>query len=103
LTDADESIATMHGSALDLLYYADRTGIALDRDAPGTARRLAALTEAGIRTLGVAETDFDRLPRDVRDALGRYHLIDSGAGFRIYRLGPVSADRLAATATTARE
>jgi len=103
LTDVEEPIATMHGSALDLLYYADRTGVALDRDAPDTVRRLAALRGEGFRTLGVAEADFGRLSRDVRHALDQHQLIDSGEGFRIYRLVPASPDRLAASSTGARE
>jgi len=101
LTHPDAWIVTMHGSSIDLLYYADRKGLAIRRDEPSLDAKLTRLGDEGAALLAVAESDFERLPELTRSALARQRRIESGPGYRLYRLeesAPVNlADRSATT------
>ena len=55
LAAADEPIATLHGSTIDLLYYSRRTGWALNADDPQFAARLHDVAAQGARRLVVAD------------------------------------------------
>jgi 4-amino-4-deoxy-L-arabinose transferase-like glycosyltransferase len=51
LTTADEPVVTLHGSTLDLLYYCDRTGWALDVDDPALLQGIESSRQHGARRL----------------------------------------------------
>lgn len=55
LTTLDEPIATLHGSTIDLLYYCDRPGWALNADDPQLTERVEALRRQGIAYLVIAD------------------------------------------------
>jgi hypothetical protein len=66
LLAADESIVTMHGSTIDLLYYCDRPGWAIAPDHSGLAATLAQCRRRGARYLVIA--DLGSLPASVPNA-----------------------------------
>lgn len=103
VTPADAWIVTMHGSSIDLLYYADRKGVAISRDEPVLDEKLATLGKSGAALLAVAEMDFALLPQRTRDALARQSLIESGPGYRLYRLSNAGTIELAGRAIKVRE
>lgn len=103
VTPADAWIVTMHGSSIDLLYYADRKGVAIGRDEPVLDQKLATLGKSGAALLAVAEMDFAQLPQRTRDTLARQSLIESGPGYRLYRLSNAGTIELAGRATKVRE
>ncbi|MBN1590890.1 MAG: glycosyltransferase family 39 protein [Pirellulales bacterium] len=85
LTAGDEPVVTMHGSGIDLLYYCDRPGWALEPDEPELIDRLAACRRAGAKRLVIVDVDGQESPD--RDLLpGGMTLITQGDGFRIYGL-----------------
>jgi len=63
LTAEDEPVATMHGSAIDLLYYCNRPGWAIPPDEPRMGSVLADCRRRGARYLVVAGPAVeDRVP-----------------------------------------
>lgn len=78
LTAPGEPVATIHGSGIDLLYYCDRAGWALDADSPELPAQIEACRRQGARYLVVAGD-----PTAVR-GVGMPTV--EGRGFAIYRL-----------------
>lgn len=88
-----EPVATLHGSTLDLLYYCDRSGWALDIGSQTFAQDLNAAVQGGARHLVVA--NLASLPRhpDAERVVSRLPLKQAGLDYRIYDL---TADKLPA-------
>jgi hypothetical protein len=86
LTTADESIVTMHGSTIDLLYYCDRTGWAVPADRPGLKEMLADCRRQGARFLVVAGLDQVDAAGPNRTFLASLPIERAGDDFRILRL-----------------
>jgi len=85
ITPADEPIATMHGSTLDLLYYCDRAGFALDAGSDELVKDIEVAREQGAKKLVVA--NLDQLQREnVRAAIKDLPTIAEGNDYRIYEL-----------------
>ena len=88
ITPTDESIATLHGSTLDLLYYCDRAGFALDAGSEELAKDIDDARQRGAKRLVVA--NLDQLQREnVRAALKDLPTIAEGNDYRIYELSNV--------------
>ncbi len=83
LTAEEEPVATMHGSAIDLLYYCHRPGWALDPNTAGLADSLRECRAAGARYLVVAGRETALAPPG---PLGRRQPVLSGEGWRVYAL-----------------
>jgi len=82
LAAPDQRVVAMHGSTIDLLYYCDRPGWAVDPAAPGLAETLARCRAEGARWVVITGRQVDALEgiplvSPVPEA--------SGDGFRIYR------------------
>jgi 4-amino-4-deoxy-L-arabinose transferase-like glycosyltransferase len=82
-TDEDEPIATMHGTAIDLLYYADRPGWAIDPDTPDLAAALEECRRQGARFFVVAGCEA---ASNELETLDGYEPVARGDGYRIWRL-----------------
>ncbi len=78
LASTGEPVATIHGSGLDLLYYCDRAGWALDADSPELPAQIEDCRRQGARYLVVTGS-----PTAVR-GLGMPMV--EGQGFAVYRL-----------------
>ncbi len=78
LAQPGEVVATIHGSGIDLLYYCDRAGWALDADSPELPDQIEACRRQGARYLAVTGG-----PTTAR-GLGMPAV--EGEGFAIYRL-----------------
>lgn len=100
LTPPGTRIVTMHGWTVDLLYYANRPGVALGVDERDLDLRLAEQQQAGAQLLAVAaQQDFLQLPLGTQRALSEYQLIESGAGYWIYRMSAASLSEAEPTVT----
>jgi 4-amino-4-deoxy-L-arabinose transferase-like glycosyltransferase len=78
LATADERVATLHGSGIDLLYYCNRPGWALDAARADLAARIEECRRQGARYLAVAGD---------RAAVGSSGVpVVEGDGFAVYRL-----------------
>jgi len=77
LTAADEPVVTMHGTTIDLLYYCDRPGWALDPKDPNLATTLEQCRRQGARYIVVV----GEAPRHVE--LGR--VVVRGRRFCVFR------------------
>ncbi|HLA84115.1 MAG TPA: glycosyltransferase family 39 protein [Thermoguttaceae bacterium] len=84
-TAQDELVVTMHGSGIDLLYYCDRPGWALEPNDPRLADRLAECARAGAKLLAIVDVEHDASP-DRAGRLPSMPLVAEGEGFRVYRL-----------------
>jgi len=82
LTDAEEPVVTMHGTAIDLLYYSNRPGWAVAPDTPDLASVLEECRRQGARYLVVAGPDAVRRP----DPLQAHATVVRGDGFCIHQL-----------------
>ena len=76
LADAGEPVATIHGSTLDLLYYCNRPGWALDANSPTLADELRECRRLGARFVVVVGPTNVELGEPVR----------RGQGFAVYQL-----------------
>jgi hypothetical protein len=83
LTAADEPVATMHGSGIDLLYYCRRPGWALSPDTPQLDRALQQCRLQGARYLVVVEEPEVR--KRISHCAAAGPLVD-GEGYAVYRL-----------------
>lgn len=99
LTRPDEPIVTMHGDAIDLLYYACRPGWAI---APGTGE-LAGLLERcarqGARYMAIVDAEAETVAARCAGMLASQAPAAAGDGYRIYRLAswPARSSRAAAS------
>ena len=84
LTAEEEPIVTMHGTAIDLLYYADRPGWAIDPDTPDLAAALEQCRRQGARYLVVAGCEDASGEVETFDG---YEPVGSGDGYRIWQWG----------------
>jgi hypothetical protein len=85
LTAPDEPVATMHGTTIDLVYYCNRPGWAIEAGAPELASALADCRRQGARYLVVAGTEAG----GGRAAVPPAHVpVVQGGGFSVYRLEP---------------
>jgi hypothetical protein len=82
---AGEPVVTIHGSGIDLLYYCDRPGWAIEPNDSKLAERLTECAAAGAKLLVIVDVESHASPdRDGRLA-GARPLVE-GDGFRVYRL-----------------
>lgn len=85
LTQAEDPIATIHGSTIDLLYYCDRPGWAFDAADIELEYKLRDAVRRGAKLLVVAGLDdLERRPTLSRP-LTHWEVIASGDDWRIYR------------------
>ncbi|MFH1919825.1 MAG: glycosyltransferase family 39 protein [Planctomycetota bacterium] len=85
LTAAEEPVLTMHGATIDLLYYANRPGWAIEPDTPELESVLEQCRRQGAQYLVAAGPEATLDEAEARHA--RTPLV-RGDGFRIYRLAP---------------
>lgn len=85
LAAAEEPVVTMHGATIDLLYYANRPGWAIDPDTPALESVLEACRCQGARYLVAAGPEATLDEAEARHA---HTPFVRGDGFRIYQLAP---------------
>ncbi|MCE9606325.1 MAG: glycosyltransferase family 39 protein [Planctomycetia bacterium] len=85
-THAEERIVTMHGSTLDLLYYCDRPGWALDVADPQLSKKLTTARHEGARKLIVVGMDSVARQPATSELLASLVLEQSGDDWRLYSL-----------------
>ena len=83
LARAEEPVATMHGSTIDLLYYCNRPGWALAPETPDLEAALENCRRQGARYLVVAGPEADFPP----PALTQLPVAARGQGYLIHALG----------------
>ena len=91
LTRPDDWVIAMHGSTIDLLYYCDRRGLAIDSATPSLDVCLAEWSHEGAALLAVAQDGFEQLPEPTRRVLGHLSPLEAGPGFRLYRIADPNA------------
>ncbi|MGC3967113.1 MAG: glycosyltransferase family 39 protein [Pirellulales bacterium] len=82
----NEPLATLHGSAVDLLYYCDRRGWALNADDAEFAARLNEAILGGARKLLVADLPTAHRRTTTSDVLKRLPLLASGDDWQLLEL-----------------
>lgn len=87
-SSADDKIATLHGSTIDVLYYCDRTGWAFDVDDPNFAERLIVAQAGGAKVLAVADVDRALSKPHINATLNALPVLASGDDWTLYRLAP---------------
>jgi len=85
LTTPEEPVVTMHGDAIDLVYYCNRPGWALPPDTPDLAARLHECAAQGARYLVIAAPGKTLLNLS---ALQSRTPVRHDPGFSIYHLQP---------------
>jgi hypothetical protein len=90
LTRPGESVATMHGSTIDLLYYCDRPGWAIAPDQTDLALKLEDLNRHGARILVVCNLQQIAANQTATTVLANLAQIAEGHDYRIYRLDQTS-------------
>jgi 4-amino-4-deoxy-L-arabinose transferase-like glycosyltransferase len=83
LAAEEEPIVTMHGTGIDLLYYADRAGWAVETGTPDLPAALEQCRLQGARFLVVAGGEA---ASDGGEAIGGCELVGRGDGYAIWRL-----------------
>ena len=81
LAAEDEPVVTMHGTAIDLLYYCDRPGWAVSPEAEDLESQLSEYRRLGARYLVATGPAARGLP-----ALAKLPTAIQGDGFAVYRL-----------------
>jgi hypothetical protein len=101
----DEPVATLHGSGVDLLYYCDRRGWALNADSPKFADSLQAAVDGGAKLLVVADLKTAYRTPTTQAVLQALPLVDEGDDWRLLALPnrELVTDLLRPFATTARD
>ena len=82
LAEADEPVITMHGTAIDLIYYCNRAGWAVAPDTPNLNTVLEDYHRQGARYLVVTGPEADTPP----PALVRWPVAARGPGYLIHAL-----------------
>ncbi|HXT59915.1 MAG TPA: hypothetical protein VN699_14855, partial [Pirellulales bacterium] len=93
LTHEGEPVATLHGAAIDLLYYCNRTGWAFSVNDRRLADKLQMARKAGGRWLAVADLKSAAESPSASAALARLSMKRAGRGFKIYDLTAESLSR----------
>jgi len=84
---ADEPVATLHGATIDLLYYCDRRGWALNADDPELSVRLAEARSRGAKHLVVAAVaDAERRSPWFAAHASSWPIVREGDDWRVYRI-----------------
>jgi 4-amino-4-deoxy-L-arabinose transferase-like glycosyltransferase len=83
LTAEEEPIVTMHGTGIDLLYYANRAGWAVEPDTPDLPAVLEQCRLQGAQLLVVAGGEA---ASDGGEAIGGCELVGRGDGYAVWRL-----------------
>jgi hypothetical protein len=96
LTAADEPVATIHGSTLDLLYYCDRPGWAFDAADENVAAKLSPAGLHGATRLVVVHPAHLAKNEPFMQWLSSRRLERSGDDWRIYRLDESATPTVAA-------
>ncbi len=86
LTAPDEPIVTMHGDAIDLLYYCNRPGWAIPPDVPDLADVLRSFSRQGARYLVVVSPASATIATRGQTALASVEPAARGEGYAVYRL-----------------
>jgi len=86
LTAPDEPIVTMHGDAIDLLYYCNRPGWAIPPDVPDLADVLRSFSRQGARYLVVVSPASATIATRGQTALASLEPAARGEGYAVYRL-----------------
>jgi hypothetical protein len=83
----DEPVATLHGATIDLLYYCEHRGWALNADDPQLAARLADVRSRGARHLAVSAVgDAERRSPWFKSRSAEWPVVRSGDDWRVYRI-----------------
>lgn len=85
LAEFDEPVATLHGSATDLLYYCDRPGWALATGDPRLEERLVECRRQGAKWLATVGLDDATRRRLLQAGLTARV---AGAGYEVFSLAP---------------
>jgi 4-amino-4-deoxy-L-arabinose transferase-like glycosyltransferase len=84
---AEEPVATLHGATIDLLYYCDRRGWALNADDPQLSERLAEARSRGAKHLVVAAVaDAQRRSPWFKSHAAAWPIVRSGDDWCVYRI-----------------
>lgn len=86
LTVPDEPVVTMHGDAIDLLYYCDRPGWAISPDISNLVDVLGGHVRQGARYLVVVHSAPATVATRCRTALVSVEPAAQGPGYAVYRL-----------------
>ena len=81
----------MHGSSLDLLYYCDRRGWALNAADPEFAAKVTDAAARGARYLIVADLAAATKRRETSAALSDLAIVQAGNDWQLLSLEPKSA------------
>lgn len=90
-TMPDQPIATLHGSSLDLLYYCDRRGWALNAADPEFAAKVADAAARGARYLIVADLAAATKRRETNAVLSDLAIVQAGNDWQLLSLESKSA------------
>ena len=78
MTDKNEPIVTMHGSAMDVLYYSSRPGWNISPNEIDLSSRLNECQRLGAKLIVVVGS--------VPDEIGQLKRVTTGEGFAVYRI-----------------
>lgn len=88
LASADDKVVTLHGTALDLLYYCNRAGWVFEKPERDPLARIEHYRQQGAAWLVLADLrQLDDSPA-LQATVDRFTLAASGSDFRVYRLDP---------------
>ncbi|MBN8626853.1 MAG: glycosyltransferase family 39 protein, partial [Planctomycetes bacterium] len=82
----EEPVATLHGSGVDLLYYCNRRGWALNADSPKFAESLKAAIDGGAKLLVVADLKTAYRTPTTQAVLQALPLVDEGDDWQVLAL-----------------
>ena len=99
---ADQPIATLHGSSVDLLYYCDRRGWALNAGDPNFAAKVADAATRGARYLIVADLATAQQSPETKAVLSDLTIVQAGNDWQLLSLGSKSTT-MDARSTASRE
>jgi hypothetical protein len=102
---AEEPVATLHGSGVDLLYYCDRRGWALNADSPKFAESLQEAVDGGAKLLVVADLKTAYRTPTTQAVLRALPFVDEGDDWQLLALPnrELVTDLLREFATSARD
>lgn len=86
-----QPIATLHGSSVDLLYYCDRRGWALNAADPEFAAKVTEAAARGARYLIVADLAAARRRRETNAVLSDLPVVQAGSDWQLLSLESNSA------------
>ena len=89
-TPPDQPLATLHGSSVDLLYYCDRRGWALNAADPEFAAKVTDAVARGARYLIVADLATARKRPETSAVLSALTVVKAGNDWQLLSLAPAS-------------